>query len=71
MEQQIPHLQESIIELEKNQLTNAKVSIAETMKHTWKKNIKSDGTNQRTLKLHHHLPVMAAAPTKSPKKGMK
>jgi hypothetical protein len=26
---------------------------------------------QRAQKLHHHLPVMTAAPTKQPKEGIK
>jgi hypothetical protein len=50
MEQQINHLQESILELEKTQLTNAKVSIAETMKHNSKKNKKSDGNEPKRHK---------------------
>jgi TolA-binding protein len=47
MEHQINHLQESILELQKTQITNAKVSIAETMKHNSKNNKKSDGNRPK------------------------
>ncbi len=50
MEQKIHHLQDSILELEKTQLINAKVSTAETMKHNSKENKKSDGNETKRTK---------------------